>query len=139
MSCRLSQERVFELADKHGVPLKEGLCQNKFRMPDGSIGICECPIGEHPISQGKNSPLLKDLTKYLFYPFSLNSWTYRNLCFIFIATAGKIFNLIPISIHLFKSFNVLIIFIARFLDLNKLYNLCLSCPRSVTQSYFASC
>ena len=70
MSCRLSQEEVLELANKHGVPLKEGLCQNKFRMPDGSIGICECPFYKHLLSQDKvNSSWFSFFTVLLFELF----------------------------------------------------------------------
>ena len=64
--CGLTREEVFKLADNKHVPLKDGLCQNKFRKPDGSLGICESTYGEHPTSQGKEILLMKYQTKNLF-------------------------------------------------------------------------
>ena len=47
--CGLSQERVLEVAEKHGVPLVGGRCQNP--LADGSDGICGKPLGAHPLQQ----------------------------------------------------------------------------------------
>ena len=44
--CGLSQERVLEVAEKHGVPLVGGKCQNP--LADGSDGICGRALGAHP-------------------------------------------------------------------------------------------
>ena len=54
--CGLSREMVLEVAEKHGVPLVGGKCQNP--LADGTEGICGRALGAHPPSQGKfNSAL----------------------------------------------------------------------------------
>jgi len=50
--CRLTKEEVKDLDRRDRVLLMDGRCQNPFTKPDGSIGICSIPLGEHPI-QGK--------------------------------------------------------------------------------------
>jgi len=46
-SCGLSQERVVDLDQRDRVPLIGGLCQNPFTKPDGTLGICRKPLGDH--------------------------------------------------------------------------------------------
>jgi hypothetical protein len=48
--CGLSQDTVLEVAEKHGVPLIGGKCQNP--LADGSDGICGKALGAHPLAQG---------------------------------------------------------------------------------------
>jgi len=58
--CGLTQERVLEVAKKHGVPLAGGLCQNPFIKPDGTLGICGKPLGAHP-----SAPITVPATEYV--------------------------------------------------------------------------
>jgi len=48
--CGLAQERVIDLDQRDRVPLVGGLCQNPFTKPDGTLGICGKPLGDHPIA-----------------------------------------------------------------------------------------
>jgi hypothetical protein len=48
--CGLTKEEVLEVAEKHGVPLIGGKCQNP--LADGSDGVCGKALGAHPSSQG---------------------------------------------------------------------------------------
>lgn len=71
--CGLSQERVLEVAEKHGVPLVGGLCQNPFTKSDGSLGICGKPLGDHRLAQG-NTHFLVSLNDFmLIYHFDVIS------------------------------------------------------------------
>jgi len=46
--CGLTQSVVLEVAEKHGVTLVGGKCQNP--LADGTEGICGRALGAHPIS-----------------------------------------------------------------------------------------
>ena len=61
--CGLSQERVLEVAEKHGVPLLGGKCQNP--LADGSDGVCGKALGAHPLSLGYYYFILYDI--YLIF------------------------------------------------------------------------
>ena len=50
--CGLSQDRVLEVAEKHGVPLLAGRCQNP--LADGTEGTCGKALGAHPLSLGNH-------------------------------------------------------------------------------------
>jgi hypothetical protein len=48
--CGLTKEDVIVVAEKLGVPLIGGKCQNP--LADGSDGVCGKALGAHPSSQG---------------------------------------------------------------------------------------
>ena len=50
--CGLSRTEVLEVAEKHGVPLVAGRCQNP--LADGTDGICGKALGAHPLSPGNH-------------------------------------------------------------------------------------
>ena len=53
--CGLTQEKVLEVAEKHGVSLLAGKCQNP--LADGTEGVCGRALGAHP-STGKFHPAI---------------------------------------------------------------------------------
>ena len=48
--CGLTTAEVLEVAEKHGVPLFGGKCQNP--LADGTDGVCGKALGAHPLAQG---------------------------------------------------------------------------------------
>jgi hypothetical protein len=76
--CGLTKAEVLEVAEKHGVPLVAGKCQNQ--LADGSDGVCGKALGAHPLAQG-NTHFLVSLDDFMLiyhfdvifisFPFSL--------------------------------------------------------------------
>ena len=60
--CGLTQEIVLEVAEKHGVPLDGGKCQNP--LADGTEGVCGRALGAHPTT-GKFHPAIHIPTYFL--------------------------------------------------------------------------
>ncbi len=76
--CGLTKAVVLKVAEKHGVPLVGGKCQNP--LADGSDGVCGKALGAHPLAQG-NIHFLVSLDEFVlllyfdeiftYFPFSL--------------------------------------------------------------------
>lgn len=50
--CGLTKSAVFDLCKRNVVPLIGGKCQIPIRHQDGTEGVCNYPLGAHPITQG---------------------------------------------------------------------------------------